>query len=581
MHAGEGVPEEVAGDLSDPQDVEPADEGEVLLSAQSSNSPVYTAGTTGVGMDGVDVSGHQPDFASSGWTNYQFAIVKATEGTSFTSSTVTEQATKVLNDGKLLGFYHFVGGSGATAEAEYFVNVVRPYIGKAILVLDWEGNGTGGGVAYAKAFLDHVYELTGVKPLIYMSYAVTNSNDWSAVANAGYDLWVARYLWRYDNTWLSQNTNNSYGYTEFLGYAREPASGNGAGAWGSPTIYQYSSTAKVGYSNGHLDIDKFYGSAADWNRLAAPENINHVPLGTFDGCTGGSGTVTVRGWAFDPDEPAKQLGIHVYVDGPAGTGSYLGAGTANVYRPDVDNVHHTGANHGFEFTVSCPAGTHAIYVHALDTAGGHNPYLGGGATNDGAITVSVGEAPPADKEAPVISEVRISDLSSEGYTVACTVTDNVGVERVTFPTWTVAGGQDDILKGGELNDGYLGVHDGDTWSFRVDSSDHNGEAGQYITHIYAWDAAGNKSSIGNELDVLHVEVPEPSGTAYPAGDINGDGSVNNKDVTRLFQYLSDWEVDVVEGNLDTNGDGSVNNKDLTRLFQYLSDWDVEIHGGAA
>ena len=61
------------------------------------------------------------------------------------------------------------------------------------------------------------------------------------------------------------------------------------------------------------------------------------------------------------------------------------------------------------------------------------------------------------------------------------------------------------------------------------------------------------------------------------GDINGDGDVNNKDATRLFQYLSGWEVDVVEEALDVNGDGSVNNKDATRLFQYLSGWNVEIH----
>ena len=63
---------------------------------------------------------------------------------------------------------------------------------------------------------------------------------------------------------------------------------------------------------------------------------------------------------------------------------------------------------------------------------------------------------------------------------------------------------------------------------------------------------------------------------YIPGDINGDDAVNNKDLTRLFQYLSDWDVEVDEAALDVNGDGAVNNKDLTRLFQYLSDWDVVI-----
>ena len=60
------------------------------------------------------------------------------------------------------------------------------------------------------------------------------------------------------------------------------------------------------------------------------------------------------------------------------------------------------------------------------------------------------------------------------------------------------------------------------------------------------------------------------------GDINGDGTTNMKDLTRLFQYLANWDVDVNTPALDVNGDGSINMKDLTRLFQYLANWDVEI-----
>ena len=69
---------------------------------------------------------------------------------------------------------------------------------------------------------------------------------------------------------------------------------------------------------------------------------------------------------------------------------------------------------------------------------------------------------------------------------------------------------------------------------------------------------------------------EPMDLLVP-GDINGDGKLNNKDATRLFQYLSGWGVEVNEALLDVNGDGKVNNKGATRLFQYLSGWNVEIY----
>ena len=88
--------------------------------------------------------------------------------------------------------------------------------------------------------------------------------------------------------------------------------------------------------------------------------------------------------------------------------------------------------------------------------------------------------------------------------------------------------------------------------------------------------SGLKEEVCSRCGLKTGKTQELPYTGHITGDINGDDSVNNKDLTRLFQYLSEWEVEINEAALDVNGDGSVNNKDLTRLFQFLSDWDVEI-----
>lgn len=58
--------------------------------------------------------------------------------------------------------------------------------------------------------------------------------------------------------------------------------------------------------------------------------------------------------------------------------------------------------------------------------------------------------------------------------------------------------------------------------------------------------------------------------AVVAGDANGDGQVNNRDLGLLQQYLNGWEiaVDLIAG--DMNSDGKVNNRDLGQLQQNLN-----------
>ena len=63
---------------------------------------------------------------------------------------------------------------------------------------------------------------------------------------------------------------------------------------------------------------------------------------------------------------------------------------------------------------------------------------------------------------------------------------------------------------------------------------------------------------------------------YVRGDINGDGLITMKDVTRLVNYLNDDSIEVINKALDVNGDGLVTIKDVTRLTEYLEDNTVEI-----
>lgn len=52
------------------------------------------------------------------------------------------------------------------------------------------------------------------------------------------------------------------------------------------------------------------------------------------------------------------------------------------------------------------------------------------------------------------------------------------------------------------------------------------------------------------------------------GDVNGDGAVNSKDLTRLMKYVAGENVGIYDA--DINSDGTVNAKDLTRLMKYIS-----------
>lgn len=215
---------------------------------------------------GIDIYDGQWGINISALKDVDFVILKATQG-DWEQDHWRKQVKNIINAGKLLGLYHFPEvDKGAVNEARYFVSCVKEYVGKAILCLDWENNEVTGqrnldaGPGYAKEFLDEVYRLTGVKPLIYTGYNASNDYDFSAVAKK-YKLWGAQYLYKY------------YNHPQ-TGFVKNPTLNDGWGAWGKPLIYQYNSTSYLNGYGGNLDQDVFYGTAADWKKLAASNKSN-------------------------------------------------------------------------------------------------------------------------------------------------------------------------------------------------------------------------------------------------------------------------------------------------------------------
>ena len=58
--------------------------------------------------------------------------------------------------------------------------------------------------------------------------------------------------------------------------------------------------------------------------------------------------------------------------------------------------------------------------------------------------------------------------------------------------------------------------------------------------------------------------------AVEAGDVNGDGKLNNRDLALLQKYLNEWSVTVEPAGADVNGDGKLNNRDLSALQRLLN-----------
>lgn len=110
-----------------------------------------------------------------------------------------------------------------------------------------------------------------------------------------------------------------------------------------------------------------------------------------------------------------------------------------------------------------------------------------------------------DETPPTVENVEVIDQSPYGYQIKCKVADNNGINRVQFPTWTSANGQDDINGNWSVDAACSGIIEGDTVTYTVKDSDHRFERGEYNTHIYAYDTFGNQKVYEIKQNVINKD----------------------------------------------------------------------------
>lgn len=257
-----------------------------------------------------------------------FAIIRSSCGIGYKDPQFDYNQAQARSVGILRGYYHYCYpdlGNSATAEADWMLSCIGTIAPGEVLCLDYERSYSN-CVSWCKAFLDRIYERTGLKAYLYINLATVNAYNWSTVANAGYPLWLA--CW------------------DGIANPLVPT----ANYWGNATMKQYD--AERGIVVGPLtnaDVDVFNGTANDFQ--------SHGP----------------NGWQQDFDPPTVPTNLsataisatQVNLTWTASTDNYGVAGY-KIYRNGVQIG--TSATTSYSDTTCSGCTTYSYTVRAYDTS---------------------------------------------------------------------------------------------------------------------------------------------------------------------------------------------------------------------
>ena len=167
-----------------------------------------------------------------------------------------------------------------------------------------------------------------------------------------------------------------------------------------PTSYCYDKNGNYYDKETYPDIAKtYYQGWSFWKGFDLySETPGSYTKGAVDEVYGNDdGTLHLRGWACDPDDPSKDVTLHVYVGGDPDSGKTPYEINSN-HKKRTDVSSSCGGNndyYGFEFDLPVSErGTNQIYVYALDlfepNYGSKNSVIGG---RNNSLSATISETP--------------------------------------------------------------------------------------------------------------------------------------------------------------------------------------------
>lgn len=202
---------------------------------------------------GVDVSRWQhPDGQGIAWDQVRtdgqsFAVVKASEGTTWTNEHLVDDTSQAAANGMQVGTYHYARpGGDPRAQAQHYASQYNQ-VGNHSLppVLDLEvaeGKSPEQLADWTREFMNELETLTGRTPMMYTYRYFWIEQMANTQEFANYPLWLAAY----------QST------------APEPV-----GGWNKLDMWQRSDSGRVNGIAGNVDLNLFNGNEAQLNMFSA------------------------------------------------------------------------------------------------------------------------------------------------------------------------------------------------------------------------------------------------------------------------------------------------------------------------